>query len=175
MPYGLLSSVHEITASHWSLSGTISCVTDRIRFLPITMTSRFSNFNSISYKEDRHELRLTNTKCRLPGIVSGTGEIFMSGADHDQILPFLSYLLMWNARSCKIASTTVIRFTDQKVIQTFWSRIKLVISWYQQYWPALSFLQVGYQWYGMVCRRLPRLNVQRVYFFPYVPAVPQKA
>ena len=47
--------VHEIAAGHWSLSGTISCVTDRIQFLPVTMTSRFLNFNSISYKEDRHE------------------------------------------------------------------------------------------------------------------------
>ena len=44
----LYLSVHEITAGHRSLSGTISCVTDRIRFLPVTMTGRFSNFNSIS-------------------------------------------------------------------------------------------------------------------------------
>ena len=74
-------AVHEITAGHRSLSGTISCVTDRIRFLPVTMTGRFSNFNSISYTEDRHELRVTGTKCRLPDIVSGTGEIFISGAE----------------------------------------------------------------------------------------------
>ena len=74
-------SVHEITASHRSLSGTISCVTDRIRSLPVTMTSRFSNFNSISYTEDRHELRVTGTKCRLPDMMSSTGEIFISGAE----------------------------------------------------------------------------------------------
>ena len=49
-------SVHEITAGHRSLSGTNSCVTDRIRFLPVTLTGRFSNFNSILYTEDRHEL-----------------------------------------------------------------------------------------------------------------------
>ena len=72
--------VHEITAGHRSLSGTISCVTDRIRFLPVTMTGRFSNFNSISYTEDRHELRVTGTKCRLLDTMSGTGGIFISGA-----------------------------------------------------------------------------------------------
>ena len=73
-------SVHEITAGHRSLSGMISCVTDRIRFLPVTMTSRFSNFNSISYTEDQHELRATNTNCRLPDTMSSTDEIFISGA-----------------------------------------------------------------------------------------------
>ena len=72
-------TVHEITAGHRSLSGTISCVTDRIRFLPVTMTGRFSNFNSISYTEDRHKLRVTGTKCRLPDTLSVTGEIFISG------------------------------------------------------------------------------------------------
>ena len=68
---------HEITVAHWSLSGTI-------RFLPVTMTSRFSNFISISYKEDRHKLRVTGTKCRLPDTMdtmSGTGKIFISGTD----------------------------------------------------------------------------------------------
>ena len=74
-----INPVHEITASHRSLSGTISCVTDRIRFLQVTMTGWFSNFNSISYTEDRHELCVTSTNCRLPDIVSGTGEIFISG------------------------------------------------------------------------------------------------
>ena len=59
------STVHEITAGHRSLSGMISCVTGRIRFLPVTMTGRFSNFNSTSYTEDRHELRVTGSKCRL--------------------------------------------------------------------------------------------------------------
>ena len=44
------------------------------------MTGRFSNFNSISYTEDRHELQVTGTKCRLPDMMSGTGEIFISGA-----------------------------------------------------------------------------------------------
>ena len=73
-------SVHEIAAGHRSLSGTISFVTDRIRFLLVTMTGRFSNFNSISYTEDRHKLRVTGTKCRLPDTMSGTGEIFISGA-----------------------------------------------------------------------------------------------
>ena len=72
--------MHEITAGHWSLSGTISCVIDRIRFLPVTMTGRFSNVSSISYTEDRHELRVTVTKCRLPDKMSGTSEIFISGA-----------------------------------------------------------------------------------------------
>ena len=48
-------AVHEISADHRSLSGTISCMTDRIRFLPVTMTGMFSNFNSLSYTEDRHE------------------------------------------------------------------------------------------------------------------------
>ena len=33
----------------------------------------FSDFNSISYTEDRHELRVTGKKCRLPD----TGEIFI--------------------------------------------------------------------------------------------------
>ena len=74
------TSVHEISAGHRSLSGSISCVSDRIRFLPVTMTGRFSNFNSISYTEDWHELCMTGTKCRLPDVVSGTGEIFISGA-----------------------------------------------------------------------------------------------
>ena len=75
-------AVHEITAGHRSLSGTISCMTDRIRFLPVTMTGRFSNFNSISYTEDRHELQVTGMKCRLPDTMSGTGEIHISGAEN---------------------------------------------------------------------------------------------
>ena len=52
---------------------------DRIRFVPVTMTSRFLNFNSISYTEDRHELRVSGTACRLLETMSGTGEIFISG------------------------------------------------------------------------------------------------
>ena len=75
----VVSSVHEITAAHRSLSGTISCVIDRIRFLLVTMTGSFSNFNSKSYREDRHELRVTGTKFRLLDTMSGTGEIFVSG------------------------------------------------------------------------------------------------
>ena len=75
-----LIAVHEIIAGHRSLSGTISCVTDKIHFLPVTMTGWFSNFNSISYTEDRHGLRVTGTKYRLPDTMSGTGEIFISGA-----------------------------------------------------------------------------------------------
>ena len=71
-------TVNEITAVHRSLSSTISCVTDRIRFLPVTMTGRFSNFNSISYAKDRHELRVTGTNCRLPDTKSGTDKIFIS-------------------------------------------------------------------------------------------------
>ena len=73
--------MHEITVGHRSLSGTISCVTDRIRFLPLTMTGRFSNFNSMSYTEDRHELRVTGTKCRLPDTMSGTDKISILGAE----------------------------------------------------------------------------------------------
>ena len=71
-------SVHEITAGNQSLSSTISCVTDRI--LPVTMTGRFSNFNSISYTVDRHKVRVTGTKCGLSDTMSGTGEILISGA-----------------------------------------------------------------------------------------------
>ena len=44
------------------------------------MTSRFSNFNSISYTEDYQELQVTGTKCRLPDMMSGTDEILISGA-----------------------------------------------------------------------------------------------
>ena len=44
------------------------------------MTGRFSNFNSISYSEDWHELRVTGTRCRLPEKMSGTDVIFISGA-----------------------------------------------------------------------------------------------
>ena len=65
--------MHEITACHRSLSGTILCVTDKINFLPGTMTGRFSNFNSISDTEDRHEVRVTGTKFRLQNTMSGTG------------------------------------------------------------------------------------------------------
>ena len=73
-------AVHALTAGHRSMCGTISCVTDRIRFLPVTMTGKFSNFNSISYTEDRHELRVPDTRCQLPDTMSGTGEIFISGS-----------------------------------------------------------------------------------------------
>ena len=73
--------MHEITKGHRSLSGTISCVTDSINFLPVTMIGRFSNFNSISYTEDRQEILVTGTKCRLPDTMSGTGKIFISGAE----------------------------------------------------------------------------------------------
>ena len=77
---GVVRAVHEITAGHRSLSSTISFVTDRIRFLQVTMTGRFSNFNSISYTEDQQELRVTGKKCRQPDTMSGTGQIFISGA-----------------------------------------------------------------------------------------------
>ena len=77
-----MHAVHEITAGHRSLSGTISCETDRIRFLPVTMTKRFSNFNSIPYTEDRHKLRVASTKCQLLDTMSGTGQIFISGAGY---------------------------------------------------------------------------------------------
>ena len=40
----------------------------------------FSNFNSTSYTEDRHELRVTDTRCRLTDTKSAIGEIFISGA-----------------------------------------------------------------------------------------------
>ena len=73
-------TMHEITAGHRSLSNTISCVTDRSRFLPVTMTGRFSNYSSILHAEDRHELRVTGTKCQLLDTMSSTGEIFISGA-----------------------------------------------------------------------------------------------
>ena len=36
------NAAHEIAAGHRSLTGTISCVSGRIRFLPVTMTGRFS-------------------------------------------------------------------------------------------------------------------------------------
>ena len=39
-------AMHEITAGQRSLSNTLSCVTDRIRFLPVTMTGMFSKFNN---------------------------------------------------------------------------------------------------------------------------------
>ena len=89
----IYEAVHEITAGHRSLSGTISYVTDRIRFPPVTMTDRFLNFNIISYTKDRHELPVTGTKCRLPDTMSGTGEIFISGAgirQKNQNLEFFS-------------------------------------------------------------------------------------
>ena len=88
--------VHEITAGHRSLSGTISCVTDRIRFLPVTMTGRFSNLNSISYVEDWHDLRVTGTKCLLPDSMSSTGEIFISGAELAVLLNLLTISLRMN-------------------------------------------------------------------------------
>ena len=86
---GLSISVHEITACHQSLSATNSCVTTRIRFLPVTMTGRFLTFNSISYTEARHEWRVIGTigtMCRLPDIVSGTGEIFIPGAGTQKLV-----------------------------------------------------------------------------------------
>ena len=64
--------VHEKTGGHWSLSDTISCVTDRSRFLPVV---------SISWTGDRQELRVTGTKCRLPDTMSGTGKKFISSAE----------------------------------------------------------------------------------------------
>ena len=78
--WNITKPVHEINAGHRSLSGTISCVTERIRFLPVTMTGRFSNFNSKSYREDRHKMQVIDTKCQLPDTMSGTSEIFISGA-----------------------------------------------------------------------------------------------
>ena len=63
--------MHEISPGHRSLSGTIPYVSDRIRFLPVTMTSGFSNFNNISYTDDQHESRVTGTKCWLPDTMSG--------------------------------------------------------------------------------------------------------
>ena len=89
--------MHEITAHHQSLSRAISCVTDRIRFLPVTMTGRFSNFNSRSYTEDWHEFRVTGTMRGLPGTMSGTGEIFISGAGIKLVKHYNAHC----ARMCK--------------------------------------------------------------------------
>ena len=63
-------SVHKITAIHWPPPGTISCVNDRICFLPVTMTGTFSNFNSMSYKIDWHECPALNADCwtRCPSL-----------------------------------------------------------------------------------------------------------
>ena len=85
--------MHEITAGHRSLSGTISCVTNRIHFLPVTMTGSFSNFNNVSYREDRHKLRVTGTKCQLPDTMSGTGEIFISGAEMIKNSPNSNFII----------------------------------------------------------------------------------
>ena len=57
------------------------------------MSSRFSNFNGVSYTEDRHELQVTDTKCRLPDTMSGTGEIFISGAGERIGIGLKIYLL----------------------------------------------------------------------------------
>ena len=48
-------------------------MTDRIRFLPVAMTGRFSNFNCIEYTEDRH------ASDRHEVLTAG-GEISISGA-----------------------------------------------------------------------------------------------
>ena len=77
-----VSPVHEIAAGHRSLSGMISCVTDRIRFLPVTMkgfmkgcaTSFGMPQKLPSAHCDRYKLRLTDT-------MSGTSQILISGTD----------------------------------------------------------------------------------------------
>ena len=38
--------LHGLTAGYRSLSGTILCVIDRVRFLQVTMTGSFSNLDS---------------------------------------------------------------------------------------------------------------------------------
>ena len=72
-------AVHEIRDGHRSLSGTISCVTDRIRFLAVTMTGSFLKLYSISYTEDRHKLRVRH-KVPTAGHDVRHCEIFMPGA-----------------------------------------------------------------------------------------------
>ena len=50
-------TVHEITAGHRSLSGTITCVTDRIPFLPVTMTGRYIIYRRPArIASDRHKV-----------------------------------------------------------------------------------------------------------------------
>ena len=44
------------------------------------MCGRQDSFSVGHNTEDRHELWVTGTKCRLPDTMSGTGEIFISGA-----------------------------------------------------------------------------------------------
>ena len=51
-------SAHEIAAGHQSLSGTIICVTGRIRFLTVTMTSSFSNLDSQLCKSESTKIVL---------------------------------------------------------------------------------------------------------------------
>ena len=50
-------------------------------FLPVTMTGRFSNFNSISYKEYRKELQVTGTRCRLRHDVLHWWNIYFRGCE----------------------------------------------------------------------------------------------
>ena len=65
-------SVHEITAGHRSLSGTISCVTDRIRFLLVTMTGRVSNFNTVNPRISPRGL-IVNFEILHGGLIEGGG------------------------------------------------------------------------------------------------------
>ena len=82
---GMEYAVHEISAGYRSLSSTISCVTDRIRFLPVTHDLQVFKFQwYISYTEDRHELRMAGAKCRLLDTMFCTGEIFISGAEYNK-------------------------------------------------------------------------------------------
>ena len=57
-------SAHEIAAGHRSLTGTISCVTGTICFLPVTMTGRFSNFNSQPCRSVLYLLTLFCEHCK---------------------------------------------------------------------------------------------------------------
>ena len=69
------------------------------------MTGRFSNFNSISYTEDRHALRVTGTKCRLPDTMSGTGVILISGAAGSPLNELLANSLLENKEAVRIFSS----------------------------------------------------------------------
>ena len=127
------STVHEITASHRSLSDTISCVTDRMRFLPVAMTVRSSNFNSTSYTEDRHEFRVTGTRCRLPDTMSGTGEISILSAE------LCSMCATW--KSLLTRKRTRKKAIVRRKLKKFWMlRFFCEVHFLKTYWHQLKYL-----------------------------------
>ena len=104
---------------------------------------------STLYTEDRHELRVTGTKCRLPDTMSGTDEIFISGAAYNRKV---GHLL-----GCDIIKVIGVKTED--CIVGHEEGVKNIVCWSKIPFERLLYIIINcihkFEWIQKVIWRLP--------------------